>query len=125
MCSIFEKAGLGPDGVDFDEVDFAQLSLESEREVAKALLRLPERVAAAAEARAPHFICTYLEEVASLVNSWYHEGNIDPARRVLADGPARPARLALAEAIRVTLRQGLAVLGLSAPRRMIRDDADA
>lgn len=124
MCSIFEKAGLGPDGVDFDEADFTRLELESERQVAKALLRLPERVAAAAEARAPHLICTYLEELASLVNAWYHEGNVDPARRVLAEGPARPARLALAEAIRVTLRQGLAVLGLSAPRRMIREDAE-
>jgi arginyl-tRNA synthetase len=70
-------------------------------------------------------ICTYLEEVAGLVNAWYHEGNLDPSRRVLAEGEARPARLALTAAIRSTLRQGLAVLGLSAPVRMVREEPEA
>jgi len=126
MCSIFERAGVAPDDIDPQTVDLAPLTLTTEREVAKALLRLPERIAAAAAARAPHVICTYLEELAAAVNAWYHEGNLHPDRRVLAVGPARDARLALAAAIRLTLRQGLAVLGLSAPERMIREgESDA
>jgi arginyl-tRNA synthetase len=129
MCSIFEKAGEDMDAVAAaaaaGEIDLARLELDAEREVAKALLRLPERIAAAAEGRVPHVICTYLEEVAGLVNAWYHEGNLDPSRRVLAEGEARPARLALTAAIRSTLRQGLAVLGLSAPVRMVREEPEA
>ena len=128
MCSIFEKAGVDPDDVaesaETSEIDLAALALDSEREVAKALLRFPERVRAAAEARTPHAICTYLEEVAGLVNAWYHEGNLDPDRRVLAEGATRPARLALAAAIRRTLRQGLRLLGLSAPERMDRREEE-
>lgn len=129
MCSIFEKAGEDVDAVSAaaaaGNVDLDRLELATEREVAKALLRFPERVAAAAEGRTPHVICTYLEEVASLVNAWYHEGNLDPARRVLAAGPTRPARLALAAAIRATLGQGLRVLGLSAPEYMERRAEEA
>ncbi|MGD8496235.1 MAG: arginine--tRNA ligase [Gemmatimonadales bacterium] len=129
MCSIFEKAGEHAEDVAAaaaaGNVDLDRLELDAEREVAKALLRFPERVAAAAEARAPHVVCTYLEEVAGLVNAWYHEGNLDPARRVLAEGATRPARLALAAAVRGTLKQGLHVLGLSAPEHMERREEDA
>jgi arginyl-tRNA synthetase len=128
MCSIFEKAGEDMEAVAAavaaGDIDLGRLELDAEREVAKALLRLPERIAAAAEARTPHLICTYLEELAGRVNAWYHEGNLDPSRRVLAEGDARPARLALAAAIRSTLRQGLTVLGLSAPVRMVREPAE-
>ena len=56
------------------------------------------------------------------MNAWYHEGNEDPSLRVLADVPARPARLALARAVQVTLRNGLQLLGLTAPEQMIRED---
>ncbi len=126
MCRIFERAGMTPSDLDPRQVDLAALTLESEREVAKTLLRLPERIGAAADSRAPHLVCTYLEELAAVVNAWYHEGNLDPSRRVLADGPAREARLTLVAAVQLTLRQGLAVLGLSAPERMLReDDSDA
>lgn len=126
MCRIFERAGITPADLDARRVDMAALTLESEREVAKTLLRLPERIGAAADQRAPHLVCTYLEEFAAVVNAWYHEGNVDPDRRVLAAGPTRDARLTLAAAVRLTLRQGLAVLGLSAPERMIREsDSDA
>ncbi|MDH3297667.1 MAG: arginine--tRNA ligase [Gemmatimonadota bacterium] len=121
MCSIFQRAGVNPADLDLRAIDLSALSLQSEREVAKAILRLPERISAAANARAPHVVCTYLEELASVVNAWYHEGNVEADRRVLADGPARDARLMLAAAVRLTLQQGLAVLGLSAPERMLRE----
>lgn len=122
MCRILERAGVTPEALEPRRVDLAALTLESEREVAKTLLRLPERIAAAADSRAPHLVCSYLEELASVVNSWYHEGNLDPTRRVLADGPAREARLILVAAIQLTLRQGLSVLGLSSPERLDRED---
>ncbi|MFQ5888897.1 MAG: arginine--tRNA ligase [Gemmatimonadota bacterium] len=121
MCSVFGKGRVEPAAVTADPEVLARLDGESEREVTKILLRFPEVVRGAADARAPYQVCGYLEELAGAVNSWYHEGNMDPARRVLAEGPTRPARLALARAVQITLRNGLRLLGLRAPQRMIRE----
>ena len=46
---------------------------------------------------------------------------LDPQRRVLADGPSRPARLALARAVQLTLGSGLRLLGISVPERLERE----
>jgi arginyl-tRNA synthetase len=121
MCSVFERAGVDAESIAVSEADLAELTRESERELAKSLLRFPEVVRNAAQARAPYQVCSYLEEVAGLVNGWYHEGNLDPSLRVIAEGPARAGRLALARAVQITLRNGLELLGVSAPRRMVRE----
>ncbi len=121
MCSVFAKGGIDPASIPASTDGMERLEQEAERDVALALLRLPEVVRAAAEARAPHGLCTYLEETAGLVNAWYHQGNLDPELRVLADGPAREGRLKLARAVQITLRNGLTVLGLSAPASLSRE----
>jgi arginyl-tRNA synthetase len=59
-----------------------------------------------------------------MVNSWYHAGN--PSRNpqlavLVPDANLREARLALANAIRIVLRNGLTLLGLGAPERMERE----
>jgi arginyl-tRNA synthetase len=69
-------------------------------------------------------ICEYLETTASAVNSWYHAGN--PSRSpelavLVADEGLRRARIVLARSIQTTLRNGLTLLGLSAPERMTRE----
>ena len=79
----------------------------------------------AAAARAPHILCEYMEQTAGAVNSWYHMGNPsrNPELTVLADDPTlREARLALTRAARIVLRNGLAILGITAPIQMIRDE---
>ena len=61
----------------------------------------------------PHRITGYLEDVARMTHSWYHHC------RVLGEPRAvEQARLALARAARITLANGLTLLGLSAPDRM-------
>lgn len=122
MCSVFRKGGIDPESLSADGVDLCRLDSAAERHVLAMVLRFPERVQAAARARAPYQVCTYLEELAGAVNGWYHEGNLDPTRRVLAEGESRAARVALARAIQLTLRSGLRLLGLSAPERMERGD---
>lgn len=124
MCSVFEKGGVESERIAASPGELALLDAESEREVTKTLLRFPEVVREAAADRTPHQVCAYLEELAGWVNAWYHEGNLDPSRRVLADGPQRPARLALARAVQITLRNGLELLGLEAPVRMVREEPD-
>ena len=77
----------------------------------------------AAALRAPHLVCDYLEQTAGEVNSWYHAGNPsrNPELTVLVPDPAlRAARLVLARAVRVVLRNGLRILNVSAPVRMER-----
>jgi arginyl-tRNA synthetase len=120
---VFRKGGVEPETLEPTDEDLAELGSGAERQVLMTVLRFPERIRAAASARAPHQICNYLDELASVVNAWYHEGNLDPSRRLLAEGPSRTARLALARAVQLTLGSGLRVLGISAPERLEREDA--
>jgi arginyl-tRNA synthetase len=132
MCSIFRKAGLASEGVPGPEVDAVaggadldRLTEDAEQELIKQLALLPEAVQRAADARAPHMLCEFLETTAGQVNSWYHAGN--PSRNpelavLVEDEGLRNARLALARGVQIVLRNGLELLGLSAPERMQREE---
>ena len=123
MMSIFARAGLAPEDVTLEGAELDRLTHESEQALIKQLGLFPEVVERAAEARSPHLVCEYLETTAGMVNSWYHAGNPsrNPELAVLVDDPGlRQARLVLARAIRTVLRNGLELLGLSAPERMER-----
>jgi arginyl-tRNA synthetase len=125
MMSIFRKAGLDPAEIPVDGVALERLETEDEQALIKQLGLFPGVVERAAEARAPHMICEYLEATAGMVNSWYHSGNPsrNPGLAVLVeDASLREARLVLARAIQVVLRNGLELLGLSAPERMQREE---
>ena len=121
MCSLFRRGRVDPEGISPTDADLAGLDSGTERQVLMSVLRFPERVRAAAQARAPYQICNYLEELAGTVNAWYHEGNLDPERRVLAEGDSRSGRLALARTVQLTLGSGLRLLGISAPERLERE----
>src|SRR5687767_7473389 len=126
MVSVFRKAGIEADTIAAGE-SFGRLDHPVEIELIKQLHTFPEVVARAAEARAPHVICDYLETTASMVNSWYHAGN--PSRNpelavIVSDPELRAARLALAKGIRIVLQNGLTLLGLAAPDRMDREAAE-
>jgi arginyl-tRNA synthetase len=128
MHSIFERAGVEPSGIDAGSADLSLLSHELERELIKQLDAFPELVARAAEQRAPHLVCDYLEQTAGAVNTWYHAGNPsrNPELAVLTEDAAlRTARLVLARAVQVVLRNGLQLLGLEAPSHMARSEDEA
>ncbi len=126
MCSIFLKAGVDLESVRSGQADLGLLTHDLERGLVKQLGDFPGMISRAAERASPHMVCEYLEQAAGAANSWYHAGNPsrDPELAVLVDDPAlRGARLALARAVQVVLRNGLELLGISAPQRMIRDDS--
>ncbi len=123
MCSVFAKGEIDPEEVPRDAQGLECLDTDAERDVALAVLRLPEVIASAARARAPHTLCAFLEGTAALVNAWYHQGNLDPGLRILADVPARAGRIKLARVVQITLRNGLRALGLSAPKTLSREGA--
>jgi arginyl-tRNA synthetase len=79
----------------------------------KELLRLPEVIALAAEAMEPQKVAAYLRDVATAFSLFYRDCHIIGAEPALGR-----ARLRLAAAARLVLRNGLAVLGVSAPEQM-------
>jgi arginyl-tRNA synthetase len=124
MCSIFARAGLALEDVEAGGADLGLLEHELERELVKRLGEFPATVVRAAASTAPHVVCDYLEQAAGAANSWYHGGNPtrSPELAVLVDDPKlRAARLTLARAVQIVLRNGLTLLGINAPMRMVRD----
>ncbi len=103
-------------GGDVAKLAGADLSpLEGEKELALAarLAAFPEVIADAARDYAPHAIAFYLKDAAADFHSYYN------AERILVEDTAqRTARLALAAALRQVLRNGLAILGVTAPESM-------
>jgi arginyl-tRNA synthetase len=113
LCGIFRVGGIDPASLDATAVDFDALTEAEERELVKALLDFPALLAGAADALEPHRIASYLHDTAQLVHTWYHK------HHVLDQPPAiMNSRLFLAQASRIVLRNGLAVLGIAAPERM-------
>jgi arginyl-tRNA synthetase len=123
MCSIFAKAGLSAEDVVPGSADLSRLDHELERELIKRLEGFTRMVERAAANTAPHSVCEYLEQTAGAANAWYHSGNPtrNPELAVLVkDTDLRAARLVLARAVQIVLRNGLTVLGIDAPTRMER-----
>ena len=75
------------------------------------LIHFPDVLARAAKELEPHYITTYLTELASTFNSWY-------ARERVIDGPAPAWGLLLVTAVEATLSKGLHALGIPAPEKM-------
>lgn len=113
VCGIFRVGEIDAMSITGDGVDWSALAEDDERELVKALLGFPALVTAAARTLAPHLVASYLLETARLVHTWYHKHHVlgEPE-------PIRSARLALARAAQVTLANGLAILGITAPERM-------
>lgn len=104
-------------GVDLSSFDPALLSHETEGELLAKLSELPRVVAGAAAEREPHRVARYLEEVSASYHRWYDNCRVTP----LSSGPVEPVhntRLWLNNAAGVVLRNGLGLLGISAPERM-------
>ncbi|MSU56064.1 MAG: arginine--tRNA ligase [Candidatus Taylorbacteria bacterium] len=79
----------------------------------KLLYRFPEVVERAGTELEPHYVTTFLTELAGVFNSWYAGGKI-----VDATDPASPYKLALTEVFVTTMENGLWLLGIKVPERM-------
>jgi arginyl-tRNA synthetase len=89
------------------------LQAPTERALMRVLASYPHVLAKCAEEQAPHHVAFFLRDLAGGLHSFYN------AERVLVDNPElRSARLVLLHAVRQVLRNGLALLGVSAPERM-------
>ena len=91
----------------------SQLQSPHELIALRELARYGEVVAGAAAARAPHALVHYLRDLANAFHTWYNAATI-----LVEDEALRNARVALALAFQQVLRNGLTLLGVSAPESM-------
>ncbi|MDQ6886975.1 MAG: arginine--tRNA ligase [Gemmatimonadota bacterium] len=113
LCGIFRVGAIDAAEITVEGVDFSLLPEPEEQSLVLALLDFPALVAGAAEALEPHRVASYLLETARLVHLWYHKHHVldEPE-------PIMRARLLLARASQIVLRNGLSILGLTSPDRM-------
>lgn len=111
ISSILRKA---EDEYEFSGgADFELLTHPSEITLIKTMLKFPETVSVAARLREPHHVITFLNELASAFTSFYHDCRILGEDKKLAH-----ARMELAKATAQVLRNGLGILGITAPDKM-------
>ena len=111
VCSLLEQ--WGGDESALETADASVLNAEAEFALLACLMEYPEAVETAARDLAPHVIAFYLRELAASFHSYYN------ATRILVDDSGiKLSRVALAAAVRQVLRNGLTLLGVSAPQKM-------
>lgn len=114
ICSIFrqlkEQGGKLPDP---EQADFSRLQEEHELALARKLADFPGEVTSAAKGLAPQRIARYLHELAGLLHSFYNSHRV-----ITEDRDLSAARLVLVNATRITLKNALRLLGLTAPEKM-------
>ncbi|HDX9579506.1 TPA: arginine--tRNA ligase [Bacillus pseudomycoides] len=113
VCSILrqgEELGLAADG----DVNYKLVASEKEVDLLKKLGEFPAAVAEAAQKRLPHRITSYVFDLAAALHSFYN------AEKVLNQDNLElsKARYDLMRAVRITLQNALALVGVSAPEKM-------
>jgi arginyl-tRNA synthetase len=93
--------------------ELPRLTSEHEQAVTKALACYPEVLAQAARSRAPHTLVHYLRDLANAFHTWYNAETF-----IVEDSALRNARLVLVLAVAQVVRNGLTLLGVSAPETM-------
>ncbi len=115
LSSVARKAKVA--GVTVDHADYSLLSTVLEGDLIRTLGQFPEVVQTAADLREPHRVARYAEELAGVFHRFYDSCHILPGAGEEVQ-PLHTARFALAEATRVTMRNALNLLGVTAPERM-------
>jgi len=113
VASVMKQ--LGSKGLSYDAAtaDLALLSTAHEQTVITALSKYPEIVEHAALSRAPHALVHYLRDLANTLHTYYNAEQF-----IVEDAALRNARLTLVLAVSQVIRNGLGILGVSAPETM-------
>ena len=114
ICSVLRSwEEQGGQRAQLQQVDLSPLDTPAAQSLMLQLAKYPDMLTGAAADFAPHDVTFYLRDLAASYHSYYD------AERILVDDEAtKLARLALVDATRQVLRNGLAMLGVSAPERM-------
>jgi arginyl-tRNA synthetase len=111
ICSVLSS--WGGDVADLKGADLSPLGSPQAQALMLLIAKYPDMLTNAASGFAPHDVAFYLRELAACYHSYY-----DAERILVDDAVVKTARLALVAATAQVLHNGLAVLGVSAPRKM-------
>ena len=111
ICSVLTQ--WGGIAAQLNGVDLSPLNNPHETALMQRLSSYPETVANAASELAPHVIANYLKDLASDLHSYYNEYKF-----LIEDESVKLARLSLISATQQVLKNGLDLLGVSAPEKM-------
>jgi len=117
ICAVLRNAGELGVKVGLENYQPELLTHPRERELLGGLAQFPSVIAGAAELRQPHRVARYIEELATMYHGFYSDC------RVLPMGDEKPdaihsTRATLCAATRQVIKNGLELLGVSAPERM-------
>ena len=111
ICAVLNQANIKPE--DLQNFDEALLASTHEHQLIKRLSEFPEIISLSASESSPHYIATFLKDLAADFHSYYN------ANKFLSDDKAlQNARLALIGATKIVIKNGLQLLGISAPEKM-------
>ncbi|OGF21608.1 arginine--tRNA ligase [Candidatus Falkowbacteria bacterium RIFOXYB2_FULL_38_15] len=112
ISSIIRKAGAAKK-IQFSKIEFGNLKEISEHKLSIALAKFSEAIEKASASYNPATLAEYLYSLAKCFNDFYRDVPV-----LKADNEVRLARVALLEATRIVLENGLNLLGIEAPERM-------
>jgi arginyl-tRNA synthetase len=114
ICSIFGKAAEAGVAVpEFADIDASKLTEAEESAIAQHLAEFPPIVRRSAQAREPHRLTAYLNELAGMFHPYYFKYRI-----IGEDRATSAARLHLCKCVRQVTRNALTILGISSPESM-------
>ncbi len=111
ICSVLQQ--WQGDVAALRQADVGVLESDYEKTLLQHLIDYPQVIESAAEDLAPHMIAFYLKDLAADFHSYYNA-----SRFLVEDERVKQARLALVAAVAQVMRNGLALLGVSAPEKM-------
>jgi len=115
ICSVFRQ--MDEKSIRFDQQggleNLSLLTEEHEKDILQQLARYPEVVDTAAHQHEPHLIAHYLRDLANTLHTYYNAHHF-----IVDDDKLRNVRLTLIVATRQVIKNGLALLGVSAPQEM-------
>ena len=114
ICSVLKQSANGYHRQD----SYAMLHHPKEVDLLKHIASFSDVIADAAETRSPNKICNYIQKLATYFHSFYGACKIND----LSNPELSNERLALADATRITLKNALYLLGVSAPETMTKEE---
>jgi arginyl-tRNA synthetase len=113
VSSVMKQLGSKGHTYDAGAADLSLLTNEHEQAVLTAVSKYPEIIEQAALNRAPHTLVHFLRDLANTLHTYYNAEQF-----IVEEAPLRNARLTLVLAVQQVIRNGLGILGVSAPETM-------
>jgi arginyl-tRNA synthetase len=113
VSSVMKQLGAKGLAYDADAANLSMLTNTHEQAVITAISKYPEIIEHAALSRAPHALVHFLRDLANTLHTYYNAEQF-----IVEEAPLRNARLTLVLAVQQVIRNGLGILGVSAPETM-------